>query len=195
MAEAAREEFLAQRSGHDYLFALSLGGMIGLEWMRRWPEDFCGVVLVNTSVRGLSPLSDRLRPVNYIRILRMLLSRDQGAVEQNILEMTSSKSKDFSHLAREWVKIAKAHPVNSANALRQLVAAARFRPGQERPTLPTLVLNGAQDRLVNPACSAALAKAWGLRLEVHPTAGHDLTLDEPEWVLAELAKFTGIVAR
>lgn len=195
MAQAARAEFLARRTGNDHLFALSLGGMIGLEWMHRWPEDFRSAALVNTSVRGLSPLRHRLRPENYVAVLRMFLSGDPAFVEQKILEITSSKYKTFIPLAAEWVKIAEVHPVAPANALRQLVAAARFRPPQAKPCIPTVVLNGLGDRLVDPRCSAAIAQAWNLRLEAHPTAGHDLTLDEPEWVIAKLRDFCATTTR
>ena len=71
-------------------------------------------------------------------------------------------------------------------AARQLLAAARFHPPKEKLALPILLLNGASDQLVSPHCSRALADAWGLELRAHPTAGHDLTLDEPEWVLEQL---------
>jgi len=84
------------------------------------------------------------------------------------------------------VKVAEAHPVAAANALRQLLAAARFMPPRSKPPIPTLVLSGLGDRLVNPRCSQAIAQAWNLPLETHPTAGHDLTLDEPEWVIEKL---------
>ncbi|MGZ3655865.1 MAG: alpha/beta fold hydrolase [Bdellovibrionota bacterium] len=189
MVEAARAEFLTRKGEKNFLFALSLGGMIGLDWMSHYPGDFAGAALVNTSVRGLSPLRHRLRPRNYGRIARMFLSSDPEFVEQSILEFTSTKHKQLLPLAAEWVKIAEAHPVSPINAMRQLLAAARFHPPKEKPAVKLLVLNGAGDQLVNPACSRALAEAWSLPLHVHPTAGHDLTLDEPEWVLAKIREF------
>jgi pimeloyl-ACP methyl ester carboxylesterase len=195
MAEAVRAEFLLRRTGHDHLFALSLGGMIGLEWMRRWPEDFRSAALVNTSVRGLSPLHLRLRTENYTSILRMFLSGDPAFVEQKILELTSNRHKEFSALASEWVKITEVRPVAPANALRQLVAAARFRPPHSKPPVPSIVLNGLGDRLVDPRCSRAIAEKWGLKLEAHPTAGHDLTLDEPDWVIAKIRDFMADTGR
>jgi pimeloyl-ACP methyl ester carboxylesterase len=195
MAETVRAEFLTRRTGDDHLFALSLGGMIGLEWMRRWPGDFRSAALVNTSVRGLSPLHLRLRAENYTSIFRMFLSGDSAFVEQKILEITSNRHKEFSSLAAEWVKITQVRPVASANALRQIVAAARYRPPQVKPPVPSLVLNGLGDRLVDPSCSRAIAQKWGLKPETHPTAGHDLTLDEPEWVLAKIRDFIAETGR
>jgi pimeloyl-ACP methyl ester carboxylesterase len=186
---AVREEFLSRRGAENHLFALSLGAMVGLEWLREWPGDFRSAVLLNTSLRGLSPFHHRLSPGNYPRIAKMLLSGNPERQERDILEMTSSHPERFSSLASEWASIARARPVSTANALRQLVAAARFHPPREKPACPVLLLNGAGDRLVNPACSREIARHWGLAVQMHPTAGHDLTLDEPEWVVDRVREF------
>jgi pimeloyl-ACP methyl ester carboxylesterase len=187
--EALRAEFLAQRGEKNFLFAISLGGMVGVEWMHRHPADFNGAVLVNTSLRGLSPLHHRLRLKNWGTVLRLLTSGSLALREQTILEMTSGRRERFAALAPEWVEIQRQRPVAKRNALRQLLAAIKFRPPASRPQPKILLLNGAQDQLVHPRCSEALAHHWGAPLRVHPTAQHDLTLDEPEWVLEQLRDF------
>jgi pimeloyl-ACP methyl ester carboxylesterase len=55
--------------------------------------------------------------------------------------------------------------------------------------VPVLVLASAGDRLVDPGCSRSLAKAWKLPIAVHPTAGHDLALDDGPWVAAEVKRW------
>jgi hypothetical protein len=35
----------------------------------------------------------------------------------------------------------------------------------------------------------AIAQKWNVPLLVHPEAGHDLTLDEPSWVLTQAREF------
>jgi hypothetical protein len=50
------------------------------------------------------------------------------------------------------------------------------------------VLAGAGDRLVDPTCSRRLAAAWACPLAVHPWAGHDLPLDDAQWVLDQVAQ-------
>ncbi len=189
MTQLVREEFLRKKSGDDHLFALSLGAMVALEWLHRWPGDIKSAVLVNTSVRGLSPLHHRLRPLNYGRILSMMFARDLASVERGILAMTSNERARHAELEAEWVKIQSERPVSRANSVRQLIAAARFHPPREKPALPLLILNGAGDQLVDPRCSQALASHWKLPLEVHPSAGHDLTLDAPDWVIAKIKTF------
>jgi len=189
MTEKVRAEFLKKKGEDNHLFALSLGAMVALEWLHRWPDDIKSAVLVNTSVRGLSPLHRRLRPGNYPRIAKMLFSGQPAFLEKSILEMTSNDRTRHAELTDAWVKIHDARPVSRANSVRQLLAAARFHPPRERPSLPLLILNGAGDRLVHPSCSQEIAKHWKIPVSIHPTAGHDLTLDDPDWVIGQLRSF------
>lgn len=185
-AEAMRKEFLTKKGEENFLFAISLGAMVGIEWMNRYPNDFSGAVLGNTSLRGLSPIHHRLQPANYGRILKLMMGKDFHVRERTILEMTSHRKDRIAELESEWVEIQKRRPVSVRNALRQLLAAVRFHPPKAKPSAPILLLNGGQDELVSPACSSALARHWQAPLRVHPSAGHDLTLDEPEWVIEQL---------
>jgi pimeloyl-ACP methyl ester carboxylesterase len=84
-----------------------------------------------------------------------------------------------------WCAIRRARPVGVANALRQLVAAARFQAPLAAP-VPTLLLTSAGDRLADPRCSADIARRWACPLVVHSEAGHDLPLDDPAWVVQEV---------
>ena len=79
--------------------------------------------------------------------------------------------------------------MQAANALRQLLAAARFRAPARAPQRPVLVLTSRGDRLVHTSCSEALARAWGSPLARHPGAGHDLPLDAPDWVVAQVRQW------
>ena len=56
-------------------------------------------------------------------------------------------------------------------------------------SVPVLVLNGGGDRMVDPRCSQALAEGWSVPLRVNPDAGHDLTLDQGEWVLEQIGSW------
>jgi len=75
-----------------------------------------------------------------------------------------------------------------ATALRQLAAAVSYTPPREAPC-PVRLLTGARDRMVAPACSRALAKRWRAELVEHPTATHDLALDEPAWTAEQISSF------
>jgi pimeloyl-ACP methyl ester carboxylesterase len=186
MAQAVRAAAAGQRSEKNYLFAISLGAMVGLEWMHQAPADFDGAVLVNTSLRGLSPLHHRLRPANYGAILRVMRSSDLAERERIILEITSRDPANVARWAGPWAEIQRRQPVSVRNALRQLLAAIRYAPPREKPRPPLVILNSSRDGLVNPACSARIAAHWQAPLLVNDRAGHDLTLDDPAWVLKQL---------
>jgi pimeloyl-ACP methyl ester carboxylesterase len=189
MAQDCRQQ-LAQRgmAGPVGLLAVSMGGMVATHWAALWPEQVRGLVLINTSMRPFSPVWQRMRPGSFLRLVQMAVGAADGpAREQAILRLTSNHAGH--DVVGDWVAERAHHPVSVANTLRQLLAAARFRAPVQAPTMPTVVLSGPCDRLVDVRCSMALAKNWGVALRLHPTAGHDLTLDDGPWVAAEVRRW------
>lgn len=178
-----------------HLLAMSLGAMVALAWAERHPGDIAAAALINTSLRPYSRFWQRLRPGNYATLLRHLLGPGTPVErERTILNLTSRCARspaDTAALLHEWAGYRSDRPVSAANALRQLQAAARFRASAQPPACPLLLLGGAQDRLVDPRCSQALARAWQLPLRLHPQAGHDLPLDAPDWLIEQLQDWLG----
>jgi pimeloyl-ACP methyl ester carboxylesterase len=169
-----------------HLLAMSLGAMVALAWAASHPNELHGCVLINTSVRALSPWYQRLRPRNYLRLLGLALSGNPKTIERTILDLTTRHpTQPATTLLEQWTAWRRENPVSRANAVRQLWAAARFSALREKPNVPLLVLVGAADTLVDPRCSLQLARAWGTQLRTHPSAGHDLPLDDGVWVARE----------
>lgn len=189
MAERCGSLLAAQGVKPPYhLLALSLGAMVAVGWSLRRPGEVAGMVLINTSLRPFSPFFHRLRPGSYGRLLfATLLPAGSESRERNILTLTSCRGAGQSELLREWCAYARECPVTRLNALRQLAAAARFRAPAVAPAVRGLLLASDEDRIVNPACSRRLAAAWGWPLAVHASAGHDLPLDDPQWVARQVA--------
>jgi len=186
--ESVRAQALAQGGlgKSSTLIAISLGGMVGWEWLLRYPEDFTSAVLINTSLGGLSPFYRRLRWQCYGQLFAAAGNRAIEAREPALLKLLSNREDNYRQTAAEWIAIQKAHPVSGKNAYRQLYAAATYRPGGAKPKPPVLLLNSLGDKLVSPDCSTAIAQKWQLELHTHPWGGHDLTLDAGEWVVAEI---------
>ncbi len=176
------------------VLAMSLGAMVTVAWATSHPEDIEAAVLVSTSLRPFSPPHQRLRPRNYPRFLRLLagMAGDRD-VETAIFDMTTRLVATRGKLIEEWLQWRRENPVSSGNALRQLLAAARYRAPPRSPINRLLLLAGAGDRLVDPRCSRALAARWQAPMAMHPTAGHDLPLDDEAWVLARIMDWlTGV---
>jgi pimeloyl-ACP methyl ester carboxylesterase len=174
-----------------HLLGLSLGGMVAMAWSLERPGDVAAAVLVNTSMRPFSPPQDRLRLARIPLLARLLLARDPVRTEQSILRITSAWPERHAAVIDDWVAIRQARPVAASNALRQLLAAARYCQPGLRPTVPVLVVCSMADGLVDPRCSLTMAARLELDLVRHPDAGHDLPLDDGPWLVSCLLDWVG----
>lgn len=188
MVEHFRTTMLNQGYKPPYhLLALSLGAMIAAEWAHRYPAELHACVLMNTSMRPFSPFRQRLDWRNYPSILRLAANRGNPlAFERLVLRLTSNRRELHAEVARTWARYRRECPVSRRNALRQLIAAARYRTVVQKPDVPVLVLVSRKDGLVNPACSLRLAQQWQAALAIHHEAGHDLPLDDGAWVARQI---------
>lgn len=188
MVEHCRRDLQTRGIAPPYqVLALSLGAMVAVAWGARYPEELDGCVLINTSLRPFSPFYQRLRPRNYPDLFGMALrSSDLVKQEQLILRLTSCHGASQTNTLAAWVAYHQEYPVSRNNALRQLIAAGRYCAPAHKPALPMLILASAMDQLVNPRCSQRLASQWQAPLVMHPSAGHDLPLDDGPWVARQV---------
>jgi pimeloyl-ACP methyl ester carboxylesterase len=188
MAQACRNALAAQGvRGPVYLLAMSLGAMVATAWAHSAPAEVAGCVLINTSMRPFSPVHHRMQPHNWPTLARLLLwPHTPLHIERAVLRMTSNHPAAHADVLPTWVLARQQRPVRAANVLRQLAAAARYRAPPTAPLVPTLLLASTHDRLVRSQCSRAMAQAWHCPLVEHPGAGHDLPLDDPQWVVEQV---------
>jgi pimeloyl-ACP methyl ester carboxylesterase len=167
------------------ILAMSLGAMVATAWAQAHADEVERLVLINTSMRPFNPAWERLRPQRWSDLIRLAMCwHEAHEAETLIRRITCNRRAPSDADLAEWIAIRESAPVSRRNALRQLVAAARFRAAPQRPDCPLLLLSSQQDRLVNPACSASLAAAWRVPHLQHAWAGHDLPHDDPEWTSA-----------
>jgi pimeloyl-ACP methyl ester carboxylesterase len=163
--------------------------MVAVEWSNKHPAEFERLVLINTSLAPLNPFYHRLRPGNYLALFRHLICGSIIERERIILRLTSTLQRtpeEVTSLLNQWQSFARECPVSRANILRQLLAAMTFRAITTPPPVPLLLLASQQDSLVNVKCSIALGKQWNCPIKIHPYAGHDLPLDDGEWVARQV---------
>ncbi len=167
------------------IFGVSLGGMIALDWVARYPDDFGALVLLNTSARGLTPPWQRLRPSILPTLAQAFTTRDPRSREIHLLAATTClDASGRRELATRWAAVWRDQPMRLANKARQAVAGIRFHPPAATPC-PSLVLAARTDALVHYHCSVKLAGRLDAALRVHPGGGHDLSLDDPNWVAGQ----------
>jgi len=191
MVEFLRQDLQAQKLKPPYhVLALSLGGMVAVEWASRYPQEVERCMLINTSMRPYNPFYQRLRWQNYPALLRQLLFGSKSSQEALILRLTSLRyAAGNAPLLADWLRFQQQYPVSQRNALRQLLSAARYRAPTSRPAMPVLIMAGAQDTLVDHRCSQQLARAWQADCLIHREAGHDLPLDQGDWVAQSVARW------
>lgn len=173
------------------VLALSLGAMVAVAWSELYPAELEKMVLINTSLAPYNPFYQRLRPTNYPALIRLLLYRSAAQRESLILHLTSNQSRTEHQQAilEQWIAYAQECPITRANILRQLQAALCYRAAPTTPPAPVLLLAGQQDQLVNVKCSLTLAQHWCCAIRLHPTAGHDLPLDDGVWVTKQVKEW------
>ncbi len=189
MVSFARQQMLDRGIKPPYqLLAMSLGGMVATCWAQRCPEEVVRLVLINTSMRPYSGVTQRLRPGQWLPLLALAARwGDPDYAESSIHRVTCNQAAQRDADLMTWQQIRRSAPVSSGNALRQLIAAARFACGPQTPRCPALVLSSRGDRLVSQLCSTQLAAAWQVPQQVHPWAGHDLPHDDGPWVCERVA--------
>lgn len=197
--------------GDIFIVALSMAGLVAIAALWSEPEtltsaepalgqDNChadwrtrvkGLILINPSVRGQSYVWERLRPRAWPRVMQRLIWLKPWQLEQDLVQLTVNNRALWPAIIKHNRQLLSTYPITRTNALNQLVSAARFSltgfPNQFPK--PLLVLSGKGDRLVASASGLRLAQRLGGHFALHPTGGHDLTTDAPEWVLAQITQW------
>jgi alpha-beta hydrolase superfamily lysophospholipase len=166
--------------------------MVATEWSYRGSGEVSGSVLINSSLGKFSPFYRRMRPRNYLPLLRLvLLTPNPADAERIILQLTSNRAAQHAQVIDHWIQARIQRPVSRTNALRQVVAALRYRVRSGAPDTDVLILSSKQDALVHANCSLAISSSWKCPVQLHPMAGHDLVLDDPNWVIEKVQQWLG----
>lgn len=168
------------------VLSVSLGAMITVEWMKRHPHEITKATLVCTSSGGFSPFYRRFIASNIPKGLKLIgKEKDEALWESTILGMIVNSKERRQEEIGLMMAYSKQYPMKPQNVIRQMLAASQYRfpdsaPGDIR------LLGSHGDRLVSPTCTLKIAERWGMRAEMHPWAGHDVPVDDPQWLLEHL---------
>lgn len=175
------------REGQKFnLMGISLGGMLALKWAELYPNEIQRVVVINTSLRQFSPLLKRLKFHQLKNLFRAIKEKAVRRREFIMLEIASNNPERSKKFINELAQFSKRYPVTLKNFMRQLILASRLRIVTDKFEVPIKVLCAANDQMVDWSCSRIIAEHFSLPIEVHPTAGHDIPLDDPEWVAKKM---------
>jgi homoserine acetyltransferase len=159
--------------------------MIATQWALEFPNEVDRLILINSSF-SLSPIQQRLKPTNYLGILKCIFSSSAQDIEQFILTTTCNTEKWKPHLSA-CVQFQKEHRIRLKNFIRQLKM-TKHSQFYQKPDCHVIILASSNDRLVSPQCSHTIATQWNVPLHLHPTAGHDLPMDDGTWIIDSIKK-------
>lgn len=182
------ERLLAAAPARFALCGLSMGGYIAFEVMRRAPERVSRIALLDTSARPATPESNAMRQEmidlaeagHYDRVTAMQWQR-----------LVAPARREDAAL-REIVRRMAADGGAEAFVRQQRAIMGRpdSRPDLKRYAVPALVLVGALDVLTPPDHAREIAAGIsGSRLVEIDRCGHLATLESPDTVTAELARW------
>lgn len=175
---AMAEHVLEQAPPRFALAALSMGGYVAFEILRRAPERVMRLALLDTMARPDEP--------NRARVRRGLLElaglgKFKGVTPQLLPRLMHARSLDT---AVPQVVMEMADAIGREGFIRQqqaIIDRADFQPLLAAIRVPTLVLFGAQDE-ITPLAEARVIQAGipGAHLEVIDECGHLPPLEHPE---------------
>lgn len=180
LAAAAHAQWSERGIGRAHLFGVSLGGMIA-QWMAiDAPERIDRLVLASTASRGAHVIArGKLRSLAVARCL--LEPRSERA--RCLVDTVLTQGALDDERAAEVHDAAREHARSKADLAWLAAAAARHDTEGEldRIASPTLIVSGADDRMIPPAVQASLAaRIRGASQVIVPACAHDVTLEQPE---------------
>lgn len=185
---------LHPHEGQIHLLAISLGGMVASEWIAQDPGKIAAAVIINTSSSGLNPILERFSLKALLRFFFLPFFHFPKIRETVILRLTSNSSEKRKKAYPRWLALQKKNPISMRQMFRQLRAGAKYRVREIPPHIPVLLLTSTNDRLVNPNCSERLRDFWKVDLVYHPSAGHDIPLDDPEWLATTIHNWLSLIS-
>lgn len=167
------------------LIGISMGGMIATRWAQLYPNEVQALVLINSS-STLSPFYQRLMPRHYLSLLKFLVGpQDIQALEKFILSQTSNRQDKWMPLLADYSAFHQQRLSSLKNFIRQLRLTSQI-DFSVIPSCSKLILAGKQDRFVSVNCSEKIAHLWQCPAFYHETAGHDLPLDDADWIIQKI---------
>tara|TARA_B110000211_G_scaffold226577_1_gene280302 strand:- start:799 stop:1524 length:726 start_codon:yes stop_codon:yes gene_type:complete len=178
---------LADSLQPGWLVGWSLGGMLSVQLLRRYPERFCGVVTIASNA-CFATRTDWLEAMPAETFKTFF--NDAREKPEKILKRFGLLVSQGGANARELSKQLQwsdADPLQRLNQLA-LLGVLDNRIHLSRTQQPVLHCLAGQDALV-PATVATKLQSLNpkAQLRLHPDASHALPLEQPDWVAQQIA--------
>ncbi len=168
--------------------------MVAVDWASAESDLFRKLILMNPSSADSSRLADRFRYRARFPMLFGLFGGDRPLAVRSYLGAVSNRYRSNDQKSKtienDLVHSRHDRPPSPLTAFRHLVSASHFELPVDRPKAPTVVFASRGDRIAKPECAVRVAERLGASPIYHPWSGHDLTIDDPEWLARNVADQT-----
>lgn len=171
------------------LGGLSMGGYVALEFYRRYPERVAGLILTATRANSDTAEGKKGRDANIQRVTQQ---GTEPLVDDMLPRLFAPENyeNDEELVAYVHEMMLMASPEGVISALQGMRDRPDYRPTLEDIDVPTLVIHGAEDKLISVAEAEAMAAAIpNAQFHVIPNAGHLPNLEQAELFNELLADF------
>lgn len=188
MAEDVAGVITKEAPAGAHVVGVSLGGMIAICLASLKPQLVRSLMIVNSSVASsrLSRISRRA----LLSVGSLLIRSNKGHAKlANTLMGKETPPSRKAELAEGWKKIDFNAVVKLRQLWSQLMAARKFSGHIEMAAIrcPVSVIKGGADAFVDPQNSDFIQKSIrGAQLIVHPSAGHEIVFEDPEWMTKKI---------
>ena len=192
-----------------HVLGTSFGGLVGLVLAARWPERVASLVAVTVADHATEAMDAGTREMR--RVIAALLgdgpgeppegSADRGVFHDRLVPdvysaayvaanaaLLAERRRQVAALPDDWFR--------SADGILAALEGFDLRPELGAIRCPTLVVVAGDDRVTVPERGWAVARAIpGAAVAEHPTSGHVLVHEAPEWLVEQATEFWGERAR
>ncbi len=165
------------------VIATSLAGMMMMEWVAKYENDFDGLVLSSSGVKKVCKANERIQLSSYPKTIGIGLSLSLEKKERRILSINSNDEENFDRNLKDWIEVQRKRPMTTANILKQTIAGLTYQPSLIKPNLPILSLGSYGDKLTSAECIKDVAEFFNTDLALHQTSGHGIPIDAPVWMV------------
>ncbi|GAA6132922.1 alpha/beta fold hydrolase [Halopseudomonas sabulinigri] len=180
-------EQLASSLLPGWLVGWSLGGVLAVQLLRRYPERFCGVVTIasNACFAARADWPEAM-PADTFKAFFSEARQNPEKIRKRFALLVTQGAAQPRELSRQ-LKWTDADPLQRLNHLA-LLGVLDNRAHLRRCEQPVLHVLAAQDVLV-PAAVAAELQALNdqAKVAVHPQCSHALPLEQPQWLAQQIA--------
>ena len=132
--QVVRSRSVAIREGKKvHLLALSLGGMVAVDWMNHYGDEIEKTFLVCTSAANMAHFYERFRPENYLKLLSLVKVHTASEYEEKLLDIIANNRDRRQDLLSQLVHYSARYPMSRKNFLRQIFAASKARFPEGKP--------------------------------------------------------------